>query len=77
MSEWKTNKGRVTKSPIKIFTLVSGPWAQSDCSAFLANSSSDRPQHFLNDPDAVCDGTAILVCAIVRHGLEELIKQIS
>lgn len=58
-------------------TLNLGPRADTYRSAFGADGRSDIVDHFERESCAVLDGPAVLVCAVVRDVLEELVHEVS
>ena len=53
------------------------PWAQTDRSLALADSTDDGVDDLVREADAVFNAPAILICAVVGHILKERVDKIT
>ena len=62
---------------MKRLALERAPRADAERSLFRTNRRYHGVEHFQREPTPVLDGAAILICALVRDVLEELVDQVA
>lgn len=68
------NRGEEWRST---FTSEPIPWAEPDCRTFCAHRINHGVYHLESKTCAILDGSAELVCSLVRHILHELVWEVA